>query len=242
MAEIVWPPKDPDETVAYTADWTNQLGSDTIASYTMAPTGTATIAKEEQDVRALRFWIVGGTNETTTTFLNTVTTASGQVLERVYSLYVASGVSSFQPASTTKRMLIGQAFSHATLNGWEYDITAEEKDNALTTLDALMWELLGRGIDLGYNFPIGIGQGNLDDDLACPDQAFFGLSILLALRIFPTMGKKMSVESNRALADAMKAVRSAAVTLVPTAQLAPGTPVGSGNRRWGMRYPFSLTG
>jgi hypothetical protein len=81
----------------------------------------------------------------------------------------------------------------------------------------------------------------LSDDLGCPDQAFFGLSILLALRLCPTMGKKLSAESRQAMNDAMKAVRSAAAVLVPVARLASGTPIGSGNKPWSTRYPFSMT-
>lgn len=239
---IIWPPKDPDETVAYTVDWSEQLGTDAIASYTMVvSSGDATIEDERQSVRALKFYIAGGTNDTTTTFLNTVTTNTGQVLERLFSLYVGDGQSSFLTTSTTKRQLVEQMFTECALNGWEYDLTPEEKDTALTRLDALMWELRGRGIDVGYNFPNSIGGGSLNDDLGCPDQAFFGLSVLGAKRLCPTMGKALSKESREALNDAMKAVRSAASGFVPTVLLAPGTPIGSGNKPWSTRYPYSMT-
>lgn len=236
-----WKPKDPNETVAYTADWSDQLGSDVIASYTMVATGTASISNQKQSARSIKFYVTGGTDGTTTTFLNTVTTNTGQVLERTYSLYVASGESSFMPTSTTKRQLVEQMFTECALNGWEYDLTPEEKDTALTRLDALMWELLGRGIDLGYNFPISIGGGDLDDDLGCPDQAFFGLALMGAERLCPTMGKTMSKESRIALVAANKAVIASASGFVPTVKLAPGTPIGSGNKPWSSRYPFSMT-
>lgn len=239
----IWNPKDPDETVAYAVDWSGELGSDSIASYTMVvSSGDATIAKEQQSTRSLKFWIAGGTTATTTTFLNTVTTNTGQVLERTFSLYVVDDANSYQPATTTKRQLVEQMFTECALNGWEFDITAAEKDTALTRLDMLMWELRGRGLDLGYNFPTAIGQGALTDALGCSDQAFFGLAVLGAQRLCPTMGKTLSRESRETLNAAMKAVRSAAVTLVPTVQLAPGTPIGSGNKPWSTRYPFSMTG
>lgn len=238
---ITWNPKDPDETVAYLDDWSGELGADSIASYVMSVTsGTATIAKQEQQTTALKFWIAGGTDATTTTFLCRVTTGTGQVLERTYSLYVASNANSYQPTSTTKRQLVEQMFTECAINGWEYDITADEKDVALTRLDALMWELRGRGIDIGYNFPLGIGQGALNDVLGCPDQAFYGLAVLGAERLCPTMGKMQSKESRIALNSAMKAVRSAAVSLAPSSALAPSTPIGSGNKPWGLRYPFTM--
>lgn len=239
---IVWKPKDPDETVSYEADWTEQLGTDAIASYTMVVTsGDATISKQVQSVRAIKFYIAGGTDATTTTFLNTVTTNTGQVLEREYSLYVAAGLSNYLTTSTTKRQLVEQMFTECALNGWEFDLTPDEKNVALTRLDALMWELRGRGIEIGYNFPNSIGGGDLDDELGAPDQAFFGLALMGAERLCPTMGKTMSKESRIALMDARKSVISAAAGFVPVMSLAPGTPIGSGNKPWSTRYPFSMT-
>lgn len=242
MSETTWKPKDPAETVAFPDDWTDELGDDGIADYAFTRTaGTATISKTELSGAMFRYWIAGGVDGETSTFKNVVTTGSGQILQRTFSLLIQSGADSFHPTSTTKRMLVEQMFNECSLNGWEYDITAEEKDVALTRLDALMWELRGRGLDLNYNFPAGIGQGSLNDDLGCPDQAFFGLSILGALRLCPTMGKKLSGESRQAMNDAMKAVRSAAAVLVPSMSLAPGTPLGSGNKPWSTRYPFTLS-
>jgi hypothetical protein len=135
---------------------------------------------------------------------------------------------------TTKRQLIEQMFTECGLNGWEYDISPEEKDRALTRLDALMAELQGRGISLGYNFPAEIGAGDLDDDLGTPDQAFYGLATLGAERLAPTMGKTQTRESRMALTAAMKAVRSAAAVLVPLVE-GPRMVYGAGNRwRWGL--------
>ena len=238
---VVWPPKDPDETVAYSIDWTDQLGTDDIASYTfVVSSGTATISKDTLSDRTIRVYIAGGTDATTTTFLNTITTGGGQTLERSFSLYVASGESSFQTTSTTKRQLVEQMFTECALNGWEYDLTADEKDVALTRLDMLMWELRGRGIDIGYNFPTAIGAGNLTDELGCPDQCFFALAVLGAERLCPTMGKTQSKESRIALHNAMKALRNACLGIKPMSY-GYGTPVGAGNKPWSTRYPFAIT-
>jgi hypothetical protein len=236
----IWPAKDPNETVAYVADWTDQLGDDHIASYTTVITGDATIASETLGTTQIQYLIAGGTSGDSTTFVITVTTKAGQVLIRTYTLLAMDDASSFRPTSTTKRMLVDAMFNEVALNGWELDITPEEKDTALTRFDALMWELLGRGMDLGYNFPDGIGQGNLADELGCPDQAFNGLSILGAKKLCPTMGKKISQESREALSDAMKAVRSAANGFIPSMSLPKGTPLGSGNKPWATRYPFQM--
>ena len=236
----IWNAKDPNETVAYVADWTDQLGDDEIASYTTDITGAATISRESMTSTQISYLIAGGTSGVSTSFLITVTTKAGQVLVRTYTLLVVDNANSFLPATTTKRDLVDAMFNEVALNGWELDISPEEKDTALKRLDALMWELLGRGIDLGYNFPDGIGQGNLADELGCPDQSFNGLAILGAQKLCPTMGKKLSQESREALSSAMKAVRSAASGFIPSVSLPKGTPLGSGNKPWSTRYPFQM--
>lgn len=121
-------------------------------------------------------------------------------------------------------------FVECGLNGWEYDITPEEKDRALTRLDAFMWELKGRGIDVAYNFPAEIGSGDLDDALGCPNEAFYGLATLGGERLSPSMGKTQSKESRIALHNAMKAVRAVSVNQVPTITQPLDTQLGSGRR------------
>lgn len=230
MAEITWTPKDPAETKAYPDDWSDEIGSDPIASYSfVVVSGTATISNKSLDGACFTYLIAGGTSGATTTFRNTVTTEGGQVLIRDFALPVLTGANSFRGSTTTKRQLVEQMFQECAMNAWELDITPEEKDRALTRLDAMMHELRARGLDLAYNFPTGIGAGDLDDALGCPDEAFMGLAVLGAYRIASTMGKQMKPESARAQNDAMKAVRAAANGYIPTATFAPGTPRGSGS-------------
>lgn len=140
-------------------------------------------------------------------------------------------------STATKRQLVEQAFSEVALNGWEFDITADEKETALTRLDALMYELSGRGVSVAYAFPTQLGGGDLDDMLGCPDTVFFALAILLAKRLCPTMGKTFSAESRVALREAERTLFVVGMT-VPTVTYAPGTPIGSGNKPWANRYPF----
>lgn len=142
-------------------------------------------------------------------------------------------------STATKRQLIKQAFSECAVNGWEYDIEPEEKSGALTRLDALMRELEAAGLSLSYTFPSGIGQGDLDDMLGCPDGAFHGLSVLLAQRLCPTMGKTMNAESRVALYEAKRAVRACAAYAPPSVTLGTNTPVGAGNRYSAVNYPFA---
>lgn len=237
---IIWTPKHPAETVAFLIDWSEQVGDDHIASHTFTRTaGDATITKSTLRGRSVEAFISGGTNGTTSEFLATVSTVSGQVLRRTFAIRIDSDTNNFAPNVTSKRQLVEAMFNEVALNGWELDITPEEKDTALKRIDALMWELLGRGIMLGYNFPDDMGQGNLADPLGCPNQAFNALAILGGRRIAPSMGKKISQESREALNDAMKALRSVALNYVPHVRMPTGTPLGSGFKPWTTHYPFA---
>lgn len=144
-------------------------------------------------------------------------------------------------STATKRQLVQQAFSECAINGWEYDVTPEEKDLALTRLDALMHELKALGLDLSYNFPTAIGSGSLNDQLGCPDGAFSGLGLMLAFRFAPTTRKAMSVESRLARQEAMRAIRACAAYSPPSVSLAGGTPLGAGHRYSATFQPFTST-
>lgn len=148
------------------------------------------------------------------------------------------------PATATKGQLVAQMYAECTIMGWEYDITPEEHAVALMRLDALMAELAARGLALAYNAPAALGGSSLADPLGCPDAAFSALAVLGAERLCPTMAKTQQRESRIALNEAMKALRGVAGCPAPRMRLAPGTPMGSGNKPWATRMPYSgcLTG
>lgn len=242
VAYSIWNPKEPDETVAYVADWSGELGADSIASYTMAVTsGTATIAKQEQSSRSLQFWIAGGIDGSTTTFLNTITTTSGQVLARHYSVLVESGRNVYQPSTATKRQIIEMAYEECSLSGYEFNVTPDEMFSGLRKLDALMAEWRQSSKDLGYNNPSTFGGGDLDDASGIPDAAIQGAAISLAMAIAPAMGKQMSGETRARLAKSMSVI-STMCAKKSVQGWARNTVAGAGNRRWGYGSPFMPSG
>ena len=106
----VWKPKDPDEVVAFVDDWQTELRGDSVSDFDFTvSSGTATVYKTKLSGYTLTYWIDGGTDGETCEFLTTVTTASGQVLERTFSLAIIAGADSFQPTTTTKSDLVEQA-------------------------------------------------------------------------------------------------------------------------------------
>jgi len=242
----IWPPKEPSEIVAYPIDWQREFGSggayynDSIETFTLVVTdGDAEIEKSELNCNIIRALISGGTNETTTTFLNTINTANGQVLEREITLYVADGSVPYAPSTATKRLVIDMAFDEVRMSVPEFQISPGELNTELTKLDMLMDEWAVSGIYLGYNAPTIPGDGDLDDPIGIPNAALHATALYLAMRISPAFGKKMMTESQGALSLAMLNLRGMTAS-IPNMRYPRTTPIGQGNRWWFFNnYPFA---
>ena len=96
----------------------------------------------------------------------------------------------------------------------------------------------GESLALPYNFPTSIGGSDLDDASGIPDFAFNAVSIALALRFNPVIGKTMSLESKLAMQSGMNAIRNAC-TNIPERLLPPNTLRGAGNKPWSTWQPFN---
>lgn len=232
-------PKLPGETVAYLIDFAHQLGDDWIESYTLViDTGTVTISAQEFGSQYIRAVIAGGLAGETAELTAQIVTNGGQTLSRPVTLLIADDVVAVFPQTTTKRAIVEMAYEEATLAGYEFDQSPEEWMSALRRLDTLMAQWAASSLDLGYNFPAAIGQGDLDDEAGIPDLAVNAVAISLALRVYPTLGKTMSGETRVALAQGMVAVRAWCAVL-PERSLANKTPIGAGNKPWSTYQPFS---
>lgn len=231
----IWPPKKPDETVAYQIDWREILAApgpycgDSIASYTLVATGTADVGVNQNNGNLITVLISGGTNETTTTFLNTITTANGQILERTISLYVDEDAVPYAPSTATKRLVINMAYDEVRMAVPEFQVNPTELNVALTKLDILMEEWAVSGIYLGYNAPTVPGTGDLDDEIGIPNAALHSTALYLALRISPAFGKRLSAETKIALAQAMSNLRGMTLQ-IPQMRLPRNTPIGQGSQ------------
>lgn len=97
--------------------------------------------------------------------------------------------------SWTKAQIVGEAFSELGLHGWEFDLTAEEKQTALRRLDAMLARWEGEGITLGYLFPDLPGQSVLSEDSGLPEAAIEPVFMNLAVNIGPGFGKTASPQT-----------------------------------------------
>ena len=136
-----------------------------------------------------------------------------------------------------KRDIIQQAFEECGQAGYEFELESEEYESALRRLNAMMAEwLAGYGIDLGYNFPNN-GNGSAADESGIPDGAVQTVVTQLAGRIAPSIGKAMSADTARVMAQSFALLRST-YAVTPTLQLRGDTIRGAGNKRRGFLSPF----
>ena len=85
---LSWPPKDPDETLDYGADWSDPLAGDTIAlSAFTVPTGL-TKQSEANTTTTATVWLTGGTLGANYEILNRVTTSGGRIMDQTFKLAV----------------------------------------------------------------------------------------------------------------------------------------------------------
>jgi hypothetical protein len=102
-----------------------------------------------------------------------------------------------------KRQLIELAFGEIGSAGYEFGRTPEEVTDALTRLNALMYEWPWN--QLGYIQP-DYGIGEPDDPSGIKFEAMNAVAAALAARIAPMMGATLSPEAKANLAIAMSKV------------------------------------
>ena len=83
-------PKDPDETLDYQFDWTEFIGTDTIASQSTVVTDATLLASAiDAANKKVNLRISGGAIGVPASIENTITTASGQIAQRTAKLKIA---------------------------------------------------------------------------------------------------------------------------------------------------------
>jgi hypothetical protein len=141
------------------------------------------------------------------------------------------------PSSATKADLLDLVFEECGRAGYEFDRTPGEDASALRRLDAMMAQWAAEGIGIGYNFPAVFGRGQPSDPAGIPDAAIDTVASWAAFRIAPGMGKSLSIESRKAMADG-KAFLRAETSEIPWMLFPRTTARGIGNKPRGVWYPF----
>lgn len=138
----------------------------------------------------------------------------------------------------TKRNLVDKAFSAITLAGYTFDMTPEEQQDALSSLDSMMAEWEYKGIRIGYAMPANPEDSDIDSPSGIPDYAVKTTYLQLAILIAPNFGKELRPTTLISARQGFDQLLNRAA--YPTQQQMPDTlPRGAGNRRFGIEgYPF----
>lgn len=137
----------------------------------------------------------------------------------------------------TKRQFIEAAFEEIGYSSYLYDIDTDQLQLAARRLDSLMATYNTKGIRIGYNMSSDPNNIDLDADTNVPDSANEAIFLNLAIRVAPTVGKTVSVETKTS-------ARTAYLTLLSNfmehgeKQFQENTPAGAGNKPWIRRDPF----
>lgn len=144
--------------------------------------------------------------------------------------------------SWTKRQIVDQAFEEIGYATFQYDLAPEQQANALRKLDAMMATWNAKGLRLGYSLPASPSSSALDDETYLPDAANEATYLNLALRLAPSVGKTVSLETKMHARMAYKQLLAALVQ--PEQYRYPNTlPIGQGSLRsrlYSYRHPFVI--
>jgi hypothetical protein len=133
--------------------------------------------------------------------------------------------------SWTKRQFVTQAFEEIGFASYAYDLEPEQLQAALRRLDAMIATWNTKGIRLGYPLPSTPENSELDTETNVPDSANEAIYTNLAIRIAPTVGKAVYVDTKIAAKAAYDALIMA-FAVPPERQLPGDMPSGAGNKPW----------
>jgi hypothetical protein len=131
----------------------------------------------------------------------------------------------------TCRQLVEAAFEEIGLASFSVDLQPDQLQSALRKLDMMMAEWNGKGIRLGYPIPSTALGNDLEASSNIPDSANNAVVTNLAVRLAPSYGKTVSMETKIA-AKMGYDVLSARASKIPEYSISGMMPRGAGNKPW----------
>jgi len=131
----------------------------------------------------------------------------------------------------TKQQFISAAFEEIGLASYVFDLQPEQLESALRRLDAMMADWNAKGIRLGYPLPSSPQDSTLSEETLVPDSAYEAIICSLAIRLAPSFGKQVMVETKTTAKQGYDILLQRA-TFPLEKQLPATTPAGAGNKPW----------
>lgn len=129
----------------------------------------------------------------------------------------------------TKRDFVLGAFNEIGYASYIFDLKAEQLEAAKVKLDNMMATWYADGIRVGFPLPSSPTSSSLDDETGVPAAAREAITLNLALRLAPTVGKTVSPETKIAAYEAYNSMVNRVVDLPREMQLPETMPAGQGN-------------
>ena len=108
--------------------------------------------------------------------------------------------------SYTKRQLILGALAEIGLSSYSFDLSADQIEQALGRLDALIASWGARGIRLGYPLPDSPEKSDAYQETGLPDWAWDAVITNLAIRLAPAYGKVVPPETKSSAREAFNSL------------------------------------
>lgn len=137
----------------------------------------------------------------------------------------------------SKRQFVSSAFEEIGLASYAFDLQPEQFESAMRRLDAMMADWNGKGIRLGYPLPGSPQDSDLDEQTLVPDSAFEAIICNLAIRLAPSFGRQVMIETKTTGKQAYDVLLQRA-TFPLEKQLPAQMPSGAGNKPWRYDNPY----
>jgi hypothetical protein len=130
--------------------------------------------------------------------------------------------------SYTKRQFVQAALSEIGLATYAFDLSADQIEQALWRLDAMLGEWNDRGIRLGYPLPANPNNSDATDDSGIPDSAYEAVITNLALKLAPSYGKTVGNETRATARQSLNTLY--ALSAKPKEMRIQDIPMGAGHK------------
>ena len=137
----------------------------------------------------------------------------------------------------SKRQFVEAALTEIGLASYPFDAYPEQMETALRRLDAMIETWNGRGVRIGYAIPGSPQNSDLDTPTGVPDWCNEAIITELAIRLAPSFGKTISVDTRVTAKQAFNTMLARSMQ-PPQVQLPGNTPLGAGNKPWRWFNPF----
>jgi hypothetical protein len=125
-----------------------------------------------------------------------------------------------------KRKLVQKAYNAVGLLSAEQELTPEEEDDGLDSLNAMMVQWDSEGVRLGYN-----PNGDLDSDPGIDPRAYRAVYLNLALELGASLGREIPPVVTIGATSGLSRLKSLVGKPIPM-KLPSTTPLGAGHKGW----------